>query len=370
MVSKKTSSRIQLVVGILISLVFLYFAVRDIDPSKLGDKLSSGDYLWTLPTLLILLLVVFLLKAWRWTLILRPIGEFRVMEVFPAVMIGFMGNNIYPAHLGEFLRAHVFAKHKKLPFSTVFSTLVVERICDLISILAYFYTAVFLVDAENLPSEMRQGAMALLVITIVAIFGIIPFVLAQEKSLALSRKILSIVPEKLGGLIYGLIEKGSAGVQMARSPKLFLGCLAISFLHWLLYGLMIVISLKAFDVSITLPQALFLQGVTAVVVTVPSSPGFFGVVQWAFTTTLGLFKIDAEPVLAASFYYHLTQYIPITLVGLYYLKLLGVDVDEIRAEKNKEQPAETEDPTPEESKEKNQPDISEDGTPEKQETVS
>lgn len=370
MASNKSSARLQFFIGIIVSVIFLYFAVKDIDPEKLTDKLSTGDYLWTLPTLLLILLIVFLLKAWRWTLILRPIGQFRVMQVFPAVMIGFMGNNIYPAHLGEFLRAHVFAKHEKLPFSTVFSTLVVERICDLISILAYFYTAVFLVDADKLPNEMRQGALALLIITIVAIFGIIPFVLAQEKSLALSRKLLWIFPEKLADLIYGLIEKGSEGLQMARSPKLFLSCLAISFVHWLLYGLMIVISLKAFEVTISLPQALFLQGVTAVVVTVPSSPGFFGVVQWAFTTTLGLFKIDAEPVLAASFYYHLTQYIPVTLVGIYYLKLLGIDVDEIRAEKNKGELSQDDSSIPEPLNSEVSTKNSEDETPEKPETVS
>jgi glycosyltransferase 2 family protein len=332
---KKPSPRVQLIIGILISVGFLYVAVKDIDFAKLVDNLKGAHISWTLPALLILLVGIFLIKAWRWTLILKPIGDYKTAEVLPAVMIGFMGNNIYPAHLGEFLRAYVFAKHEDRAFSTIFSTLVVERILDLIAILAFFYSAIFLIDAQKLPDGMRQGALIMLMLTAIAILGMIPFIIVQNKALALSRRLLAWLPDKVQEGLYGLIEKASEGLQMARSPKLFLLALAASFVHWLLYGLSIIISLHAFDVSITMPQALFLQGITAFAVVIPSSPGFFGVVQMAFVETLSLFDIKKEPVLAASFYYHLSQYIPVTLIGFYYLKLLQVNVDEVRSEKNR-----------------------------------
>jgi glycosyltransferase 2 family protein len=333
MALKKPSPRVQLILGILVSLVFLYFAVKDIDPGVLWEKLQNAHILWTLPTLLIVLGLIFLIKAWRWTLILKPVGDFRVMQVFPAMMIGFMGNNIYPAHLGEFLRAYVFAKHENLPFSTVFSTLVMERVFDLIAILSYFYLAVFLVDAQKLPELMKQGAMVMLIVTVVAILGMIPFILAPAKSLTVSRSLLSWLPSVLSEKILGLIEKGSEGLQMARSPKLFLLGVIASYVHWLLYGVCVIVSLQAFEVYVTIPQALFLEGVTAFAVTIPASPGFFGVIQAAFTTTLDLFGVEEEPALAASFYYHLTQYIPVTVIGLYYLKVLGININAARDEK-------------------------------------
>jgi uncharacterized membrane protein YbhN (UPF0104 family) len=58
-------------------------------------------------------------------------------------------------------------------------------------------------------------------------------------------------------------------------------------------------------------------GVVAFGVTVPSSPGYFGVIQLCFLTVLKLFvpANQLADVFAASVYYHLSQYIPVTIVG-------------------------------------------------------
>jgi hypothetical protein len=60
-------------------------------------------------------------------------------------------------------------------------------------------------------------------------------------------------------------------------------------------------------------------------VTVPSSPGYFGVIQLCFLTVLKLFVTEEElpGVFAASVYYHLSGYFPVTIGGLLFLGMTG-----------------------------------------------
>ena len=74
------------------------------------------------------------------------------------------------------------------------------------------------------------------------------------------------------------------------------------------------------------------MGVTALGVVVPSTPGFFGVIQFCFWVSLRIFGVDKTDAITASVYYHLSQYIPVTLVGLYYLGRLGLRFGDITRE--------------------------------------
>jgi uncharacterized membrane protein YbhN (UPF0104 family) len=51
---------------------------------------------------------------------------------------------------------------------------------------------------------------------------------------------------------------------------------------------------------------------------IPSAPAFLGTLQYACVVALGLYSIDRADALAFSAVYHVTQFLPITLTGLYY----------------------------------------------------
>ena len=74
------------------------------------------------------------------------------------------------------------------------------------------------------------------------------------------------------------------------------------------------------------------MGVTAFGVTVPSTPGFFGVIQYCFRISLQPFGLNMAAVLGASVYYHLTQYILVTATGLFFLSRMGLRLGDLRRE--------------------------------------
>ncbi len=111
----------------------------------------------TLPILLGLLFFFFWLKAIRWRLLLQPLRAFRTKEVVPSLMIGFMGNNVLPAHLGEIIRVFVLAREFSLAKAAVFSSVVLERLLDTAVILIFLVMSFMLMESLPLAGHLSVG---------------------------------------------------------------------------------------------------------------------------------------------------------------------------------------------------------------------
>ena len=132
--------------GIAISLLFLYLALRGLGLKDLGQALEGANYWWLLPGIAIYFVGVWA-RAWRWHYLLRPIKRIPTARMFPIVTIGYAGNNIFPARAGEVLRAIVLKRQEQVPISASLATIIVERVFDGVVMLAF----VFL----NLPELAR-----------------------------------------------------------------------------------------------------------------------------------------------------------------------------------------------------------------------
>jgi len=89
-------------------------------------------------------------------------------------------------------------------------------------------------------------------------------------------------------------------------------------------GTVIYLALWSFNLPASLLISCIVLGLTAIGAAVPSAPGYMGVIQLCFKTVLMLFTDDQAGVLAASLYYHLTEYVIVTALGLYYFNSTGV----------------------------------------------
>src|SRR5688572_19519501 len=76
------------------------------------------------------------IRAVRWTHLLAPIGPTRFRTVFRCGVIGFAALAILPARVGDLLRPYLVARQEGLPVSASLATIVMERVLDLITVLA------------------------------------------------------------------------------------------------------------------------------------------------------------------------------------------------------------------------------------------
>jgi len=275
------------------------------------------------------------LKAWRWRILLAPVGNYKPLkELFPPIMIGFAFNNVLPAHLGEFVRCYVFAKQKKIPMSTSLSSVVLERVFDVIAIL--FYLGIGLVFVENVDPQLRMVANLVAIASAGAVLGGLCYVIWTKPFVTIVETILKkipFIPHVLTDKICDMLEKGAEGLASLKSVPLLTATLIISLIKWGLNGALMILALWAFGVSIPPTVAMVLLGALAFGVTVPSTPGYLGVIQLIFVVVLEQLLPNwgdvREGVVAASVFYHMVQYIPVTASGLLFFFRTGLSLHQV-----------------------------------------
>ncbi len=328
-VKKRTA---HITVGSTLTLLFLWFAVPGSSPDEKASALrevvqiiSRVDPIWILP-LVTLLGLFFWLKAYRWKLILVDSGNIGTYDVVPATMIGFMANNILPAHLGELVRVYVLARTHRLSKTMVFSTVVLERMFDLFALLSFLGLCVL---ARSTPREVWIGGLlagsgGLLLLGLLLLYGHKPEFLARGLS-----GLIRWLPAKTGFRIQEIFLAGSLGLGLLRRSRRSLFVMAVSLLHWFIMVIAIQLTLVAFGLDVPLTASFFILVVTAAGVMIPSAPGYWGIYQACFILALKPFNVPQETALAGSLYFHLINYIPVTVVGLAYMSRLGFRLKEL-----------------------------------------
>jgi len=105
--------KLKIWIGVAISLFFIWLAFRKVDYAALGAVFSGADYRYILPATAITLFQFFL-RAARWGHLVEPLKKVTIGSLFSATSIGFMGNNILPARIGEFLRSYALGKKENI----------------------------------------------------------------------------------------------------------------------------------------------------------------------------------------------------------------------------------------------------------------
>lgn len=334
-----------LLLGILVTAACLVAALWGFDREdylEIASSFRRADY-WTLPVMLLLLAIFFWLKAVRWTLLLRPLRPAEPLttrQTLPTLMIGFMGNNLLPAHLGDFLRVFVLGRRYDVSRTAVLSTVVLERICDVAAILALLGWG--LAAAPSAPAEARNMGLAAGVMLLVGLLGITVYATWTSSFVRWMEVFLGhipLLPEKVRRKACEMLESGALGMAALRDSRLCVGIIVTSLAQWALNVWMIDLALVAFDIDKPPAVSAVVMGVVAFAVTIPSTPGFFGVIEIAFRTSLVPYGVSATDAIAASVYYHLISWSAVTIVGLLALQKMGFrlrDMERI-AEKAEEQ---------------------------------
>jgi uncharacterized protein (TIRG00374 family) len=326
----------KLVIGLIITIVCLAIALWGIEWEQIQEGFQQANYS-TLPILMGLLFCVFWLKAIRWRLLLQPLRKFQTKEVFPSLMIGFMGNNVLPAHLGELIRVFVLGREFSLSKAAVFSSVVLERLFDMVVILLFLLMSLLLVD--GLPSWVTTTLFFVLVFATVSILLLAAYMFWTQRFIRATRRVFSFLPERFGQKITEAMEAGVLGMTSIRSGGLAFWIVLTSILQWALMAGMVYVSLLSFGLHLTPLASFVIIGVSALGVSIPAAPGFFGIIQLCFWVILQLFGVEKADAFASSIYFHLSNYIPITLLGLYYLNRRGLHLWQVE-----EEAAESKDP--------------------------
>jgi uncharacterized protein (TIRG00374 family) len=320
---------LSLLTVILITVAALVYALWDVNIAELGTLLSGGNY-WMLLPFLALLVVFYWMKALRWVFILRPVGRFTTRQVTPSLVIGFAANNVLPAHLGELIRIAIFSHRYRKPVTSITITLLVERIFDLVSILALYALAMAAIGTPPASLQIGTRLLTLLMIGFFVAIGIILY--RPSLVLNIGNRFGALLPERFHQRLVHTLEHVIHAFSSLRSPTLVLAMTLGSLLKWLLMGAMIWVSLYAYGAEISPAISLVLMAVLALAAAVPNAPGYIGAIQAAYVFALKPFGIAEETAFAASIFFLVSQWVPVTLAGVLFFITGGLQVGEVRRE--------------------------------------
>lgn len=332
------------VLGIIISAAVLYFTFRRMDLASVMGELRAAD-----PFLLVLSAAavtgVFWIRAWRWRAILSPIADTPFRSRFAAVTIGFMGNNLLPARVGEFMRAYALSRSEAVPIVSSFASLVIERIFDGILVIVLLFGAMAMPDFPpfsgtqeiTLPgmdvtftiSGLARGAGVIIGGALVVVVLLVVFPRPAVRAL---EQVVRILPRRVRRPIVDALESFLGGVGVLREPGQLAVTSAWSIGLWVYNAVGAWIAFHAFGLDLPFTAALFFQSAIALAVSLPSAPGYFGLYHGMAVFVLStLWGAPAELAAAYAIGFHLAGFIPVTLIGLYYAWRMGMSLGEAAA---------------------------------------
>ncbi len=122
-------ARVLLVLINLVSLGCLAWTLRDAKLGELWDDLTTMDWKWV-AVAVVVNVGAYLMQAFRWALVLRPVEPVGFWRCARAVFIGLFCNEVLPGHAGEVLRCYLLSTWTELPFSVSLSSALIERVFD------------------------------------------------------------------------------------------------------------------------------------------------------------------------------------------------------------------------------------------------
>ncbi len=299
--------------SILVSVLFVYLAVRRVDLSESLQVLGSIDLWWLLAGTLVYLLLALPIRAVRWRRILRNQKTLAFGEALIPLLVGQMAIYVLPARTGELYRAHFLGQRAKMSRSSVVGSIVVERTFD-IMILVGMMLLLFLLFPQ---AEFLGGAALATTLTFLALAaGILFYGVAPDRTHGIIDKMLSLLPQKLGQFInlrLQLFMNGIRGISTTRSISV-LGFYTIC--AWLLEACAIALVLGSFGVLLTLSGFVLVYALSTLATILPSGPGYAGPYQYAFILSLGASGISQETALAVSLAVQIALFGSVTVVGL------------------------------------------------------
>jgi glycosyltransferase 2 family protein len=282
---------IRLTIGIAVSLACLWFATRGTDWDAVGHVLGSARMTWVLASALSSLLAI-LLRAQRWRLLLRPVAAVPLAPAFSATAIGFAATSVLPLRLGEVIRPAVLARRVGFAISPALSSVVLERLFDLLFVLLCFLV---LSVIYPLPAELRRAA---LVLGTAAVAGFVVLLVASRNRPRAERileAVLAWVPAAVGRVVRPLATGFLDALGALGSVRIVGGVVGYSALLWSANALPFLFGLLALGIAVPLVSAaLACVVVVAAFVFMPQAPGFLGTWQAGCVVALDLFGVPKD----------------------------------------------------------------------------
>ena len=306
-------------VGWLVAVVFITLAFRRVSFDAVISALATAR---VAPLLLALAAVAagFAVRIVRWWWMLRALEPaLPVRACVRPFLVSIAINNTVPLRVGDVVRAVGFRSALRSSAMAVAGTLLVERLLDVVVLLALLFAGLFALGHAVVPRPFVVAGSVVGVIAGGGLLALIFFPALLRRMVAWMIERVPLLPGTLRGRCLQLSEQLFDALLVLRPVGRALTLLAATVLAWGLEGsayACVAWSLGA-DGSVFAPWFALATGTLATMI--PSSPGYVG--TFDYFAVQGLTAFGASHVIALTFalLVHLLLWLPVTVVGALFL---------------------------------------------------
>lgn len=321
MVSRIRSFLLRIVIPWSFTLGALFVCSQGMEWRRFGECLKAVD-VSVLAAPVVLTAFSYVLRSIRWRL-LFPRRAPSLKVTYKALVFGFFMNNVLPARAGELVRAHVGARLSGESRSSVLATIVAERILDGLALSMLLSIASITIHGARYTRELQYVGygfcgLALGVVLFLSQRGFVEciFTFLEERC---SARGIALFVSKGRHFIDGLGPLFCS----RRFPPILLWTLVI----WMLELFVFWSVSDAFDVQLSVPQAVLFLVSSNFASLIPAAPGGIGIIEAVASAVLVSLGFERETAIAMALTQHVIQYTMVGIPGLY----LMVRFPELRA---------------------------------------
>lgn len=280
---------VQIMAGLGVSAGALWLTLRGKDLAAIWAAMWSFDHR-TLWPYCVLLLLVHLLRTWRWGILLEPVAKVPFARLNGVSAVGFMALMILPFRLGEFARPYLIADGRNLRVSAALSSVVVERVVD------GLFTALLLVAVLLAVPEGTPG-LQLLRLAGYCMFAAFAALLAflvvgyRNRGMAVGvvERTLGAISPRLAARAAGMVDAFIHGLRVVPSRGKVVLFFVLTVVYWGMNAFGMAVLARGFGIRLGVTEALTVLGALVVGVMIPAGPGMVGTFQAATVVGLSLF---------------------------------------------------------------------------------
>ncbi len=315
----------RLIIGLTINLLLLWLVIRKVNFHEFLEAIATAQVKYLIPAFL-LTLVVCIFRSIRWRLLFSQVKEIKTYNLFSVIMVGFLANNLLPARLGDVVMAYLIGKKEDISKSLALGTIFLDRVLDVLTLIV-FLTGTIIINP--FPIWVKRIAITGILLLLFSALVIWLAVGKKDAFMRILQFCLKLLPSSLETKIHRLFVNFIDGLSVVKKFSILLKTLAVSIIVWSTLSLGVYLLFLSFEFPLSLGAALAVLTIVNLGLIIPSAPGFAGTFQFFCVAALGLFHIRESQALGFAIIYHLSHFLPTTIVGFYFLSKESLTINHL-----------------------------------------
>ena len=277
--------------GVVIGGVFLWLALRHIDPGDLARALREMDGKWLIAGVAVYLAAIGL-RCLRWGILLRATGSVKWRHAAEALVTGFAANYVLPGRVGELFRADYARRVFNMSRFTALGTIVVERVCDGVVLVCALWIGFAWILLTRLAAPEKAWVLLVGAAASILFGAALIFILLSQRIDLRRLGVMEGIAMRWDRLIDGV-------ASVLRGHAIIVAVCSIGV--WILEVAALASVARSFGVGLSPPESLMLLGLASLSTLVPTAPGYVGTYQLVFAHVFHMFGYQqATGIIAAT----------------------------------------------------------------------